>query len=195
MTALGANARFCRVECVRHKLRARSPRLDWHHRCQMSKSPSRRFPVTVTQLPVTLCEICRRTVACRPGRLSEVLTEHYRRAHPEVLGVFRSSLGQAAALPRGYRHRRRLPPGDLARAGRESASGHGVAAPREGPAHRTALISSPLWGVSHVALRAFELRGGRVILSGVYDAPGSDVTHVTCVYLLVAALLTSGPRT
>ena len=54
---------------------------------QMSKSPSRRFPVTVTQLPVTRCEICQRTVAYRPGRLSEVLTEHYRRAHPEVLGV------------------------------------------------------------------------------------------------------------
>ena len=33
------------------------------------------------------------------------------------------------------------------------------------------VILSPLWGVSHVALRAFELRGGRVILSGVYDAP------------------------
>ena len=53
----------------------------------MSKSPSRRFPVTVTQLPVTRCEICQRTVAYRPGRLSEVLTEHYRRTHPEVLGV------------------------------------------------------------------------------------------------------------
>ena len=53
----------------------------------MSKSPSRRFPVTVTQLPVTRCEICHRTVAYRPGRLSEVLTEHYRRAHPEMLGV------------------------------------------------------------------------------------------------------------
>ena len=53
----------------------------------MSKSPSRRFPVTVTQLPVTRSEICRRTVAYRPGRLSEVPTEHYLRAHPEVLGV------------------------------------------------------------------------------------------------------------
>ena len=52
----------------------------------MSKSPSR-FPVTVTQLPVTRCEICHRTVAYRPGRLSEILTEHYRRAHPEALGV------------------------------------------------------------------------------------------------------------
>ncbi len=53
----------------------------------MSKSPSRRFPVTVTQLPVTRRQICHRTVAYRPGSLSEVLTERYRRAHPEVLGV------------------------------------------------------------------------------------------------------------
>ena len=53
----------------------------------MSKSPSRRFPVTVSQLPVTRCQICHRTVAYRPGSLSEVLTEHYRRAHPEALGL------------------------------------------------------------------------------------------------------------
>ena len=51
----------------------------------MSKSPSRRFPVTVTRLPVTRCQICRRTVAYRPGNLAEVLTGHYRRAHPEAL--------------------------------------------------------------------------------------------------------------
>jgi hypothetical protein len=53
----------------------------------MSNSKSRRFPVTVTQLPVTRCQICQRTVAYRPGNLSEVLTEHYRRAHPEALGL------------------------------------------------------------------------------------------------------------
>jgi len=53
----------------------------------MSKSNSRRFPVTVTHLPVTRCQICHRTVAYRPGSLSEVLTEHYRRVHPEVLGL------------------------------------------------------------------------------------------------------------
>lgn len=53
----------------------------------MSNSSSRRFPVTVTQLPVTRCEICQRTVAHRPGTLSEALTEHYRRAHPEALGL------------------------------------------------------------------------------------------------------------
>jgi hypothetical protein len=39
----------------------------------MGKSSFRRFPVTITQLPVTRCEICRRTVPYRPGSLSEVL--------------------------------------------------------------------------------------------------------------------------
>jgi len=39
----------------------------------MSKSSSRRFPVTVTQLPVTRCEIWQLTVPYRPGTLSEVL--------------------------------------------------------------------------------------------------------------------------
>jgi hypothetical protein len=53
----------------------------------MKKSNSRSFPVTVTHLPVTRCEICQRTVAYQPGNLSKVLTEHYRRAHPEVLGT------------------------------------------------------------------------------------------------------------
>ena len=53
----------------------------------MNKPPSCRFPVIATQLPVTRCQICQRTVAYRPGSLSEVLTEHYRRAHPEALGV------------------------------------------------------------------------------------------------------------
>ena len=53
----------------------------------MSTSDSRRFLVTVTQLPVTRCEICDRTVAYRPGTLSEALTDHYRRAHPETLAL------------------------------------------------------------------------------------------------------------
>jgi hypothetical protein len=53
----------------------------------MSTSQSRRFPVTVTHLPVTRCQICQQTVAYRPGSLSEVLTEHYRRAHPQALGM------------------------------------------------------------------------------------------------------------
>jgi hypothetical protein len=52
---------------------------------QMSRSTSRRFPVTVTQLPVIRCQICQRTMASRPGQASAVLTEHYRKEHPEVL--------------------------------------------------------------------------------------------------------------
>ena len=51
----------------------------------MTSSSSRRFPVTVTQLPAARFKICRRTVACGPGTLSEALTEHYRQAHPEAL--------------------------------------------------------------------------------------------------------------
>jgi hypothetical protein len=35
-------------------------------------------------LPVTRCQICARTMAYRPGKISEVLTEHYRRIHPET---------------------------------------------------------------------------------------------------------------
>jgi len=53
----------------------------------VSTSRSRRFPVTVTQLSVTRCQICDRTLAYRPGNISEVLTEHYRRAHPEALAI------------------------------------------------------------------------------------------------------------
>ena len=43
--------------------------------------------MTVTQLPVTRYQVCHSTVAYRPGNLTEVLTEHYRRAHPEALGI------------------------------------------------------------------------------------------------------------
>lgn len=52
---------------------------------EMSKSPSRRFPVTATHLPVTRCQLCHRTVACRPGAISQTLTGHYRRVHPDAL--------------------------------------------------------------------------------------------------------------
>jgi hypothetical protein len=53
----------------------------------MTKPRPRRFPVTVTRLPVVRCEVCRRTVAHRPGQASQVLTEHYRREHPDALGL------------------------------------------------------------------------------------------------------------
>jgi hypothetical protein len=63
----------------------------------MSKSPSRRFPVTATHLPVTRCQIWQRTVAYRPGSLTEVLTGHYRRDHPEAIGL--ASREPAAETP------------------------------------------------------------------------------------------------
>jgi hypothetical protein len=53
----------------------------------MSTSRSRRFPVTVTYLPVTRCQICQRTVAYRPGEASAALTKHYELRHQDALGT------------------------------------------------------------------------------------------------------------
>lgn len=55
----------------------------------MTSPKSRRFPVTVTRLPVIRCDICQQPVAYRSGTASEALTEHYRRAHPEELSQAR----------------------------------------------------------------------------------------------------------
>ena len=52
---------------------------------KLSKTTSRRVPVTVTQLPVTRCQICKRTLAHRPGGVSQVLTDHYKQEHAEAL--------------------------------------------------------------------------------------------------------------
>jgi hypothetical protein len=71
----------------------------------MSRSDSSRFPVTVTRLPVTRCEICGRTLAYRPGQASSVLTQHYNRMHPEVL----AGPPETARLP-GFPHLRRGAP-------------------------------------------------------------------------------------
>jgi hypothetical protein len=57
----------------------------------MSREATRRFPVTVSRLPVIRCQICQRTLAHRPGQASTVLTEHYRRTHPEALGTVPAS--------------------------------------------------------------------------------------------------------
>ena len=43
------------------------------------------FPVTVTHLPVVRCDICLKTMAHQPGQVTVVLTEHYRKAHPQAL--------------------------------------------------------------------------------------------------------------
>ena len=64
----------------------------------MSTSHSRRFPVTVTHLPVTRCQICHQAVPYRPGTPSEVPTEHYRRAQPEAPGTPPGSRPRTPAL-------------------------------------------------------------------------------------------------
>ena len=51
----------------------------------MSNSTLARHPVTVTQLPLVRCAVCRRTLAHRPGQASAVLTKHYQKAHPELV--------------------------------------------------------------------------------------------------------------
>src|ERR1700683_3127034 len=139
----------------------------------MSKSPSRRFPVTVTQLPVTRCQICGRTVAYRPGSLSEVLTEHCRRAHPEALGLPSQYLRRLPALPRRYRRQRRLPPDDpcTSRAG-ERLRSPSVATLRKGPHIEAFVLASALppdeaerdradWGDLRVHLRRRRLCSAR----------------------------------
>ena len=56
----------------------------------MTRSASKSFPVTVTQLPITRCTICQRTVAYRPGvtgAASAALTKHYELKHQDALGT------------------------------------------------------------------------------------------------------------
>jgi hypothetical protein len=53
----------------------------------MTNSNPSRYAVTVRQLPVVRCQICRRTVAHQPGNASAVLTEHYHRVHADVLAA------------------------------------------------------------------------------------------------------------
>ena len=52
----------------------------------MSRSTdASRHPVEVSYLPLVRCAVCRRTVAHQPGQASAVLTQHYQRAHPEMV--------------------------------------------------------------------------------------------------------------
>ena len=61
----------------------------------MSNSTPSRHPVTVTHLPLVPryqafaigCAVCRRTVAHLPGQPSVVLTKHYEKTHPELVGT------------------------------------------------------------------------------------------------------------
>jgi hypothetical protein len=61
-------------------------RAIWHYEWQMISSAPKRFPVTVTHLPVTRCQLCQRTIAYRPGEASAVLTKHYNEKHKDELG-------------------------------------------------------------------------------------------------------------
>jgi hypothetical protein len=83
--ALGTNVRICRM--ARAPTQGTVTVADLASWTVMSTSCSHRFPVTVARFPVTRCQICHRTVAYRPGHLSEFLTEHYRRAHPRTLAI------------------------------------------------------------------------------------------------------------
>jgi hypothetical protein len=63
------------------------PRPSLHCEGLMTRSAAKSFPVTVTHLPVTRCEICDRTVAYRPGQASAALTKHYQLMHKDALGT------------------------------------------------------------------------------------------------------------
>src|SRR6202011_3679701 len=65
----------------------------------MSRSESSRFPVTVSRLPVTRCEVCGRTLAYRPGQASAVLTQHYNRMHPDALTGLPENQGYPGLSP------------------------------------------------------------------------------------------------
>jgi hypothetical protein len=92
-----------------------------------SNSRSRRFPVTLPQPPVTRCQICHRTVAYRPGNLSEVLTGHYRRAIPKRSGSLPGSRPRKPSALSADAATSLPTPDELARRARpEDASGHGT---------------------------------------------------------------------
>ena len=68
----------------------------------MSTSSSQRFPVTITHLPVTRCQICHTTIAYRPGKASDALTGHYRQAHPGTRPCTAIAVRLGAEFPGGH---------------------------------------------------------------------------------------------
>jgi len=73
----------------------------------MSRADSSRFPVTVTRLPLTRCEVCGRTLAYQPGQASAVLTKHYLRMHPDALSHrWAAARGPSAVSFQHLRHHR-----------------------------------------------------------------------------------------
>lgn len=54
---------------------------------QRPRSPrprQRSSPVTVRQLPLVRCSLCDRALAYQPGNVTDVLTTHYQREHPDA---------------------------------------------------------------------------------------------------------------
>jgi len=48
-----------------------------------SRSARRSFPVVVTKTPAVRCQVCKTTLAYRPGtHAGDVLTRHYQQQHP-----------------------------------------------------------------------------------------------------------------
>jgi len=54
---------------------------------RLPRRSGRGSPSAATGICHCRSTLTHRTVAYRPGKVSEVLTEHYRRAHPEALGL------------------------------------------------------------------------------------------------------------
>ena len=52
----------------------------------MARSKTRKFPVTVTQLPLVRCSVCGRMLPHQKGAAADVLTVHYAQAHSDLLG-------------------------------------------------------------------------------------------------------------
>ena len=102
----------------------------------MSKSSSRHFPVTVTQLPLTR-RICHHTIAYRPGKASDALTGHYRQAHPATPGHPVPSHTQIAHRPQ------RPLPGSSQTARQDHATDPPAVTGRGQPTGRARAISAP----------------------------------------------------
>ena len=102
---LEVNVRFCRVECMRHRLRALITPGWAGIIVQMNKSPSRRFPVIRYQLRHPFNCAHHRVPARRPVGS---LTEHYRPA-PSRSAAYFPVASAGCRVTRRSRRRRRLP--------------------------------------------------------------------------------------
>jgi hypothetical protein len=109
------------------------------------------------------CQICHRTVAYQPGKASEVLTEHYRRAHPEALSLPSASSG------RGHCPQASSDSGDLAHGhGREPPAVTERGQVRCGVRARSRRYLKPHFGCLRCNTAGPGPRRGHVICSAVF---------------------------